>query len=210
MLKHAASPHLSLVAGTAVREVSNAELGRELIAGSAWAIEETWKRFAPEVQRLATRALGVESDADDVVQEVFWRVFNKASTLREPEKLRSFIRTFAVHVIRSDLRGRRAKSWLTFGEPETLVDLPSSAVDVESREILRRFYALLDRLKPRDRLVYALKYFEDMTVEEVAECTELSLSTVKRCLAHASDRLSSWSENDPGISEFLEANQGHR
>jgi RNA polymerase sigma-70 factor (ECF subfamily) len=210
MLKHAVGPYLSLVVGTASREVSNAELGRQLIAGSPWAIEETWRRFAPEIQLLATRALGVESEADDVVQEVFWKVFNKVSTLREPEKLRGFIRTFAVHVIKTELRHRRAKSWLSFREPETLVDLPSYSVDVESREILRRFYVLLDRLRPQDRLAYALRYLEHMTVEEVAESTELSASTVKRCLTRASDKMSLWSQNDPGISEFLEGKKGNR
>jgi RNA polymerase sigma-70 factor (ECF subfamily) len=199
-----------LVAGTARREASDADLARALVVGSAWAIEESWNRFAPEVHRLATRALGVESEADDIVQEVFWRVFDKASTLRDPEKLRSFIRTFTVHLIRTELRRRRAKSWLSFREPHTLVDLPSCTLDVESRDILRRFYALLDRLRPRDRLVYALKSLEHMTMEEVAECTELSVSTVKRTHARASSKLAQWSESDPGISEFLAEKKGNR
>ena len=205
MLTHRANPHLSLVVGSGCREVSDAELARALIEGSAWAIDETWNRFAPGIHLMATRALGVESEADDVVQEVFYRVFKKASTLREPDKLRSFIRSFAIYLIKSELRRRKARSWLSFREPEALVDMASSTLDIESRDLLRRFYRLMDRLRPRDRLIYALRNFEHMTVEEIAESTELSVSTVKRSLVHVTNKLSLWSETDAGIAELLQA-----
>ena len=74
---------------------------------------------------------------------------------------------------------------------------------MESRDLLRRFYALLDRLAPRHRLVFALRHLESMTVEEVAAHMELSVSTVKRSLEHASAKLSLWIEGDPGLSGFL-------
>ncbi len=203
MLPQRAHPHLSLVVGSSSREVSDVDLAHALIAGDAWAVDETWNRFAAEVHLMATRALGVESEAEDIAQEVFHRVFRRAKTLREPDKLRSFIRGFAIHVIKSELRRRKARSWLSFHEPEALVDMASGTLDVESRQLLRRFYTLLDRLLPRDRLVYTLRNFEHMTVEEVAENTRLSVSTVKRSLIHVTNKLSLWSENDAGIAELL-------
>jgi RNA polymerase sigma factor (sigma-70 family) len=205
MLTHAANPRLSLVAGSACRAVSDADLARALIAGNVWAIDETWIRFAPEIHLMATRALGVESEADDIVQEVFYRVFSRATTLREPEKLRGFVRSFAIYVIKSELRRRKARGWLSFREPEALVDMASSTLDIESLDLLRRFYRLLDRLRPRDRLVFALRNFEQMTVEEVAESTKLSTSTVKRSLEHVTNKLSLWSETDSDIAELLAA-----
>ena len=75
---------------------------------------------------------------------------------------------------------------------------------MECRDLLRRLYALLDRLAPRHRLVFALRNLESMTVEEVAVHMGLSVSTVKRALKRATDRLSRWIEADPGLTDFID------
>jgi RNA polymerase sigma-70 factor, ECF subfamily len=185
-------------------DASDAELARALVAGSPWAITETWRRFAPAVIMLATRALGSGSEADDLAQEVFQRVFAKANVLREPDRLRSFIFSFAIRRLRTELRSKRTRAWLSFHRPETLVDLAGAPADVEARDLLRRFYALLDRLAPRHRLVFVLRHLEAMTLEEVAAHMDLSLSTVKRALDHATEKLSLWIEADPGLAGFLD------
>ena len=196
---------VSLVVAPDPRDVVDLELARALIEGSAWAVRETWYRFAPAVIMLARRALGSESEAEDIAQEVFYRVFGKAKTLREHERLRSFIFSFAIRVLRTELRRRRARSWLSFQQPEALVDAGSELADMESRDLLRRFYALLDRLAPRHRLVFALRHLESMTVEEVAAHMEVSISTVKRALERATTKLARWIEADPGLAGFLDA-----
>jgi RNA polymerase sigma-70 factor, ECF subfamily len=169
------------------------------MAGNTWATAETWRRFAPMVLVMAARALGSESEADDIAQEVFHRVFRRARTLRDPESLRSFVFSFAVRVLKSELRHRMARRWLSFHEPEVFLDLGSETMDVESRDLLRRFYGLLNRLSPRDRLVFALRHLERMTVEEIAANMELSPSTVKRSLSHATTKMSRWLESDLGM-----------
>jgi len=195
---------LAVVVGASPRDVSDAELARALMAEEEWALTETWRRFAPMVLAMAERALGSRSEAEDLLQEVFTRVFRRAKTLLEPARLRSFIYSFAVRTLKTQLRYKRLRAWLSFRRPETLVDLRSVTIDVESRDVLRRFYALLDRLSPRDRLVFLLRRVESMTVEEIATTMNLSRSTVKRSLTHASDRLSRWVEADPGMRAFLD------
>jgi RNA polymerase sigma-70 factor (ECF subfamily) len=182
---------------------SDAELARALVDGDGWAITETWRRFAPAVVMLAKRTLGSESEGEDVAQQAFQRVFAKAKTLREPERLRSFIFSFAIRVLKSELRSKRARSWLSFQRSESLADVGAYLVDMESRDLLRRFYSLLDRLSPRNRLAFVLRHIESMTVEEVAVHMELSPSTVKRALDRATRKLSKWIEVDPGLAEFL-------
>jgi RNA polymerase sigma-70 factor, ECF subfamily len=201
---------VSLVVAPDQRQTSDVELARALVAGSAWAITETWQRFAPAVIMLARRALGSEAEAEDVAQEAFQRMFAKARTLRDPERLRSFVFSFAIRVLKTELRRRRTRAWLSFHRPETLVDLGGETTDMESRDLLRRFYALLDRLAPRHRLVFALRHLESMTLEEVAAHMQLSLSTVKRLLDRATSKLSVWIEADPGLAGFLDEDGGLR
>ena len=115
-----------------------------------------------------------------------------------------FKNSFAIRVLKTELRRKKTRAWLSFQKPETLVDLGSDFMDVEARDVLRRFYGLLDRLAPRSRLVFALRHLEAMTVDEVAVHMELSVSTVKRALEHATDKLTCWIEADDGLAAFVD------
>jgi DNA-directed RNA polymerase specialized sigma24 family protein len=53
-------------------------------------------------------------------------------------------------------------------------------------------------------LIFALRHLESMTVEEVARSMELSPSTVKRSLDHASKKLLRWMESNPDMVELLQ------
>jgi RNA polymerase sigma-70 factor (ECF subfamily) len=188
---------LSLVRGT---RATDADVARGLAAGESWAVAETWHRFAPMVLLTAQRSLGSRTEAEDVAQDVFCRVFRRARTLRDPDRLRSFVYSFAVRVLKAELRRRRVRGWFPFLQAEAPEEILSDASDFESRDLLARLYALLDRLTPRDRLVFVLRRMESMTVEEIAATMDISLSTVKRSMAHASSRLSRWVEADPELA----------
>ena len=204
MSTHRSHIPLSLVEGPAHRAMSDGDLARGLMGGYAWATAEAWRRFAPMVHVMAARALGSESEAEDIAQEVFHRVFRRAKTLRDPDSLRSFVYSFAVRALKCELRRKRLRGWLSFHQPEALVELGSGTLDVESRDLLRKCHALLDRLTPRDRLVFSLRRMESMTVEEIAATMDISISTVKRSMAHATERLSRWIDADPGLAALLE------
>jgi RNA polymerase sigma-70 factor, ECF subfamily len=192
------------------QDIGDDEIARGLVAGESWAVAGTWHRFAPMVLMMAERALGSKPEAEDLSQEVFYRVFRKARTLRDPGSLRSFVYSFAVRALKTELRRRKVRSWLSFHQPEVLADLGSGTLDVESRDLLRKFHRLLDRLTPRDRLVFTLRQMESMTVEEIANTMDISESTVKRSMAHASSRLTRWIDADPGLAGLLDASRWNR
>lgn len=195
---------LTLVAGQKREELSNTELAQGLMTGADWAISLAWQRFAPMVLTTAERTLGSRVEAEDVAQDVFHRLFRTVKFLRDPTSLRSFVYSIAVRTLKSRLRYQRARSWLSFEGPETLVDLRHSTLDIESRDLLRKFYVLLARLSARDRLVFILRRVDSMTVEEIARVMDLSVSTVKRSMAHAEKRLARWVAADPGLAAFAE------
>lgn len=189
-------------------EPSDADLARALIAREAWAIPATWNRFAPIVYRIASRALGRETDAEDVTQEVFFRLFARVHTLKEPSAFRSFVVSFAIRIVKWELRRQRARWFVHLADSGELPDAPASGDDAESRQVLRRFYAILDHLAPRDRLVFSLRYLEAMTLEEVALAMSLSLSTVKRSVSRASARVEAWIASDRDLVTFFEGKRG--
>ena len=196
---------LSLVVSQDRRAASDGDVARGLMAREAWAAVEIWRRFAPMVLAMAKRTLGSQSEADDIGQEVFCRVYRKVRMLREPDSLRSFVYACTIRILKTELRRRKLRAWLRFERPEALADPSCQGSDVESRDLLRKFSGLLDRLVPRDRLVFVLRRMESMTVEEIAANMEISESTVKRSMARASDRLSRWIDADPGLASLFDA-----
>jgi RNA polymerase sigma-70 factor, ECF subfamily len=153
------------------------------------------------VLTLAKRTLGSHSEAEDIGQDVFCRVYRKVRTLREPDSFRSFVYACALRVLRTELHRKKMRSWLSFEQPDQLDYQGSGTQDVESRDLLRKFYRLLERLSPRDRIVFVLRRVESMSVEEIAAATETSESTVKRSLARASSRLSRWMDDEPRLAD---------
>jgi RNA polymerase sigma-70 factor, ECF subfamily len=202
-MRLAGSTPLLLLVEQSRSDPSDTEVAEGLAAGQDWALTEVWRRFSPLVVSTAERALGSKSDAEDVTQDAFSRVFRKLSTLREPARLRSFVYSIAIRTLKSHLRDRRHHEWLSFREPETLVDLSYATQDIEARERVRSFYSLLDRLSPRDRRIFILRRVESRTIREIAGVTKLSTTTVKRSYSHASKRLAHWIAADPALAALL-------
>jgi RNA polymerase sigma factor (sigma-70 family) len=200
---------LSLVKDPGGEPVSDVELGSALIRGLPWAQVETWNRFSPIVLRMAVSVLGAGSDVHDVVQEVFCRLLRKARTLRNPECLHPFVISFAIRVLKSELRVRRVRSWLSFHEPENLPEVAVQGVDLEARDLLRRFYALLGHLRARQRLVYTLRNVELMTIEQTAVAMDISIATVKRLQKQATQEVAHLLENDRELLDLLSRKGRH-
>jgi RNA polymerase sigma-70 factor, ECF subfamily len=189
---------MRLVASTAdASEVaSDMELARALIDGVPNAPELAWERYSPLVHRIVSRAIGPDAEVEDVTQEIFYRLFARIGTLRKPEALRSFVISFAIRIVKWELRRRRARRWLTLSETGDIPDEQLLVMDAESRYAIRRLYTMLDRLGTRERLVLVLRHVEGMTLEEIAEAMDLSLATVKRGLRRATARVSQMVDSD--------------
>jgi len=208
-IRHSPVP-LSLVVSPDHRVASDGDLARGIAAGDARALTETWRRYAPMVLLLAKRTLGSPSEAEDIAQEVFCRLFRKARNIVDPDSLRSFIYAITIHALKNELYRKKLRAWLTFEQPQALSGLGWKTLDMESRDLIRKFHVLLERLPTRERLVFILRRMESMTVQEIAAAMELSESTVKRAMMRASKRLTCWIESDPGLASVFDTESWRR
>ena len=74
---------------------------------------------------------------------------------------------------------------------------------MEGREALDRFYKILDRLSPKHRSAFVLRYVEGLDLADVAEALDISLATIKRWLPRISKRVFSQAERDPLLSPYI-------
>jgi RNA polymerase sigma factor (sigma-70 family) len=146
----------------------------------------------------AQTALGSMTEAEDVAQDVFYRVLRTARAVPPSDAPHRFGAGVVNDVLKSELRRRQRRRALLLLPLGTRDAADPRTADIESRDLLRRFSALLERLSPRHRRIFVLRRIEAMTIGEIAAATRLSSSTVKRALAHASRRVSRWAESSRG------------
>jgi RNA polymerase sigma-70 factor (ECF subfamily) len=160
------------------------------------------------VYRLLEGALGPNGEAEDLTQDVFLRTFSNLPTLRDVDALRSFIYSVAIRTLKWELRRRRVRRILRLSDTGQLPDLPIRGVDSESRQILVRFYGLLEQLRVNDRTAFVLRHMEGLKLEEIAERMGVSLATVKRWVSRASQDVSSLVEADDELSAHFRRRGG--
>jgi RNA polymerase sigma-70 factor (ECF subfamily) len=169
--------------------VSETELAQALLRGDPWAPRQTWTRYVNLVRKVVRGKVGCGPDVEDVVQEVFLRLFARVGALRHPESLRSFVISFAVRIGKWARRDRRRQRWLRLTDTGNFPDDELLAVEIENQCELGRLYRLLDRFPLRERCVLLLRHLDGMKLTEIAPVMKLSLATVKRVLKRASLRL---------------------
>jgi RNA polymerase sigma-70 factor (ECF subfamily) len=178
-------------------------LAAEAMAGKPWAQREVWCRYAPMVFGLLRGSLNSRHDHDDLVQEVFLRVFRRLHTLENHSALRSFVYSVAMRVLSEEIRHfyvvQRARDNLV------LIDDASrpSGTDFESRDALIRIQRVLDGLKDKHRAVFVLRHVEGMGLLEIATGLDISLATVKRYLLKAMRAIEHAAVCDEGLRVSL-------
>jgi len=173
-----------------------------IASGDASAAAALWTRYGRLVYRLAERTLGAPHEAEDLTQDVFLCLLGKVGSVRDASSLRSFVVSVTIRSLKWQLRRKhRRQQWVSLTQTGGLPDLPVRGADTD--EALRRFYGLLDGLRPKDRLVFVLRRVDGMRLQEVAEATGLSLATVKRRLIKTDAQLSQWMEREPLLVAFL-------
>jgi RNA polymerase sigma-70 factor (ECF subfamily) len=163
-----------------------------------------WDRFSPVVRRVIRRAVGPSGDVEDIVQEVFLKLFDRADTLRDPGALRHFVLSIATSVLVSELRRRRVRRYLGLLTADgELPERGGHERDDDARELVGRVYAVLDRVRDGDRLAFVLKTIEGLELTEVAAAMNTSVATVKRRVARVHARLQRLAEQEPSLASYV-------
>src|SRR5262245_11295120 len=75
-------------------------------------IDDVFRAHASFVAGVALRVLGRSSEVDDLVQEVFMRVYDRLGDLRDATAIRGWLAVITARLARRRLRSRRMRMWL--------------------------------------------------------------------------------------------------
>ena len=172
--------------GTLVmQQKSNRELDRQLVdqvkQGDKTAFKEIYSRFPQVVYNLALRMLRDKEDAEEVVQEIFLQLWNKAYTY-DPE--RGAVSTWILNIARS----RSIDKLRTVGYRNRNIEIDEEKANsnddlsriIEDREESKNvIQQALDSLPDKQRIAIEMVYFEGLTHLEAAERLDEPVGTIK-------------------------------
>jgi RNA polymerase sigma-70 factor (ECF subfamily) len=135
--------------------------------------------------RLATLILGSRTEAEDVTHDAALTAWRRFGELRDPGRFEAWFGRILVNACRDRLRARRR---LPVSIPDgTRHDAAANAAGDPTEAIAGRqaLAAAVRSLSPEHREVLALRFYADLTVEQIAGRTGLRAGTVKSRLHHA-------------------------
>ena len=147
-------------------------------------------RYAGAVYNLSYRMLGNPQDAEDAAQEIFLRAYTRLESFDQTRRFSTWLLTVASNYCIDRLRRRRF-AWLTLDD--VVFWLPSDRPGPERSALMREqqetVQNALQRLPENYRLVTVLRYMHDLSYEEIADVTGLTISTIKTRLHRARNML---------------------
>jgi RNA polymerase sigma-70 factor (ECF subfamily) len=161
-------------------------------SGEPGVFDEIVDRYQRHVYRVAYRFTHNTEDAYDICQEVFVKVFKSLGGLRDEATLHTWLRRIAVNTCIDYLRQQSRKPTQDDLHHPTLpsdtsVELPNRPLEMQ--ELRSVIIHAVDQLPKRQKRVFMLRHYEDLSLKEVARTLECPLNTVKANLFHANRKL---------------------
>lgn len=125
-------------------------------------------------------------DADDVTQDVFIKVWNNISSFREDSKLFTWIYRIATNESLNFLAKKKRRYFLPIHDVAAeLLGKLDHGQDFTGDEIALKLQKALLQLPDKQRLVFNMKYYDEMKFSEIAEITGTSEGALKASYHHA-------------------------
>jgi RNA polymerase sigma-70 factor, ECF subfamily len=190
------------MAGQSIGRIDDTMLIREAQRGNRAAFEELVRHYDQAVLRLAFHLTGSEQDAQDVYQDAFLKAFKNVGSFRFECSFYTWIYRIVTNLCLDHLRKKQVRKEDapvvvdSSGEEYDVLDqLPDGRAaanperDLMRRELGSRINRALDRLTPRERMVFELKHYHGLKLRTVGDILHTTEETAKNTLFRATQKL---------------------
>jgi RNA polymerase sigma-70 factor, ECF subfamily len=191
-----------MAGGQPTSRVDDAALVREAQAGNRAAFEELVRQYDRAVLRLALHITGSEADAQDIYQEAFLKAYRNLGSFRFECSFYTWIYRIVSNLCLDLLRkrqvrkeeapvavDRRGEEFDLLGQVADARAAANPEHDLLNRELASRINRSLQRLTPRERMVFELKHYHGLKLRTVGEILNTTEETAKNTLFRATQKL---------------------
>ncbi|SRR5581483_2243106 len=192
------------MAGNTTGRIDDTTLVREAQRGNRAAFEELVRHYDQAVLRLALHLTGSEQDAQDVYQDAFLKAYKSIGNFRFECSFYTWIYRIVTNLCLDQLRKRQVRKEdapvatdASGEEYDVLSQVPDGRAaanperDLMRRELGGRISRALEKLTPRERMVFELKHYQGLKLRTVGEILNTTEETAKNTLFRATQKLRS-------------------
>lgn len=154
------------------------QFAREKTRNGAFAhlVEKYQQKIYWHVRRMVIN----HDDADDLVQEIFIKVWNNLDRFRQDAQLYSWIYRIASNECLQFLQKKKKQHTTSFDElSEHAADTFGSSDGFTGDQIQQKLYKAIETLPEKQKLIFQMKYFEEMKYEEISSALGTSVGALK-------------------------------
>ncbi len=180
----------------------NAELVKRLKNGDMVAFDTIYNCYCHKLHAFVYLYLKQEEDAEEIVQELFIKIWESKDKIDVYESFESFLFTIAYNATMSLLRKRVSETKSReFLKSVQRIDIEENVIDeIHFKELNYKVQSLLAQLTPRQKEIYLLSREEGLTHEEIAQKLNISESTVNNHLVSTLKYLKSNLDNSLAVN----------
>lgn len=136
-------------------------------------------------------------DTDDVMQNTFLKVWNALDKFREDSQLFTWLYRIATNEALTFLKKKRSKFFVPFEDVEQqLISTLESSPSLNGDEIRVKLQKAVLKLPEKQRLVFNMKYFDELKYEEISQIVGTSVGALKASYHHAVKKIEKAMEDD--------------
>ncbi len=154
--------------------------------GNAQAFNRLVLRWESLVYNLAFRMLKDREEAAEATQEIFLQAYKGIGRFRRDSRFSTWIYRIAINYCSNYLKQRPPGIHVSLDDDSSLSNparkltiFESQTEDVLRSEKKRRVLGALSRLQPEQQAIIELKFFQELTFEEISDVLDIPLSTIK-------------------------------
>jgi RNA polymerase sigma-70 factor (ECF subfamily) len=132
------------------------------------------------------RFLCSHDDTDDLLQDIMIKIWTALPTFRGESKLYTWIYRIATNEVLNHLRKQRFKALVSLDSATSILERKiDDDAYFNGDEMQRELHKAIQRLPEKQRVVFNLRYFEEMKYDEISEITGTSVGALKASYHHA-------------------------
>ena len=163
------------------------ELVESFQKGNEASFNELVRRYQEKVYWIAHRFVNDHDQADDIVQEVFLKVYRALNDFRGDSGVYTWLYRITVNISLNTIRKQRIKDFLRIDE---FFDYPSEESEqpdtqYEQREQKQLIEEAIQQLPEKQKAVFILRYYEELPYEDISKILKTSVGGLKANYFHA-------------------------
>jgi RNA polymerase sigma factor (sigma-70 family) len=144
------------------------------------------KKYQEKLYWHVRRMVVEHEDANDVLQNVFIRVWNGLQNFREDSQLYTWLYRIATNECLTFLEQQKKKSSISLSEVESgLSNKLKADKDFDANKLEWKLQLAIQQLPEKQRIVFNLRYYDEMPYEEMSRALETSEGALKASYHHA-------------------------